>query len=88
MIYYDYRQDSLSSNAPKLCQTTLGIILHSEVRFTSGTSNFSSAERLLKTVTAAGQIVAKVICLIKEGPRISENKIKDSSVLLIFHREA
>ena len=88
-MYYDYRQDSLSSNAPKLCQTTLGIILHSEVRLTSGTSNFSSAERLLKTATVAtGQIVAKVICLVKEDPRISENKIKDSSVLSIFHREA
>ena len=78
-MYYDYRQGSLSSNASNVCQTTFGIILHRDLRFTSGTSNFTSAERRLKTVTVAiEQNVAKVKCLIKEDPRIRENTVKDS----------
>ena len=76
---------SLSSNASKVCQTALGTILHRELQFTSGTRNFSSAERRLQTVAvvtvATEQNVAKVKCLIKEDPRITDNEIKGSFYL-------
>ena len=48
IVFYDYRQGSLSSRASHFCQTALGIILHRIIRFISGTSNFSSAERRLR----------------------------------------
>ena len=41
MMYYD---------ASKVWHTALGTILHRNLQFTSGTKNFSSAERCLKTV--------------------------------------
>ena len=47
-------------------------------RFTSATSNFSSAERLKTVIVATEQIVAKMKCLIKEDARIIENEIKDN----------
>ena len=69
VMYYHYRQGSLSSIASKVCPITLGTILHRDLRFTSGTNDFSSAERLLETVTVATeQIVPKLKCLIKEDP--------------------
>ena len=47
---------SLPSNASKVCKVTLGTILHHDLQFTSGTRNFSSAERPLKIVTVVANL--------------------------------
>ena len=91
MMCYDYCQGNLSSNASKVCKTSLRTIFHRDLLFTNGTRNFSSAERRLQTLAvltvATEQNVAKVKCLIKEDPRITENEIK-GSLFFIIYREA
>ena len=91
MMCYDYCQGNLSSNASKVCKTSLRTIVYRDLLFTNGTRNFSSAERRLQTLAvltvATEQNVAKVKCLIKEDPRITENEIK-GSLFFIIYREA
>ena len=91
MMCYDYCQGNLSSNASKVCKTSLGTIFRRNLQSTSGTRHFSPAERRLQTVVivivAMEQNMAKVKCLIKEDPRITENEIK-GSLFFIIYREA
>ena len=72
-------------NASKVCQTALRTILHLDLQSTSSRRNFSSAEGCLKNdrcgqpvTVATEQTVAKVKCLMKEDPKITENVIRDS----------
>ena len=95
MMYYDYPQgksfQQCFQSLSKVCQTAFGTILDCYLQFTSGTRNFSSAERRLKTVTVVANLLqllpnkslAVVKCLIKEEPRINESEIKDSFNLLL-----
>ena len=56
MMYYDWLNRSLSSNTSRVCQTALETILHHDLQFTSGTRNFSLAERRLKTVAVVASM--------------------------------
>ena len=47
---------SLSSSASKVCKTSLETSLHLDLQFTSGTRNFNSAERRLKTVAVVASM--------------------------------
>ena len=77
---------SVSSNASKVRQTALWTIRHRDLpvhnwykEFQFGRTTFEGSERCCQPVTAATeQNVAKVKCLDKGHPRITENEIKDS----------